>query len=372
MERSTWAIDDSTFLESTVDFIVHEGQTYSSKPPMMPLIGAVIYGVTNSLTSWTFVENPVVTTTVVRLFLQILPFALFLFFFWRFLGHWMTSERARVWIYVTVALGSYVFGYSSKLNNHAPAAFLLFGAFFAAYLVARLSGRWWWWLVSGLMAGLAVTFDLGAGPFLAGLGIYLLFVSPWRTLALFGVAATLPLALNLCLNVEITGNPIPFYLQSELYHFPGSYWDATSSYDALDEPKWLYLFHMTFGHHGWFSMSPILLLGFGGTVLLWSSSHRREAILSATVAAFVFIYYWLMTSNYGGGCGSMRWLIVTFPLWMLPVAKWLDVHIESKRRRWLYVGLAVVGALHALPLVWDPWTRSPWHRLFQLFGLGSI
>ena len=53
------------------------------------------------------------------------------------------------------------------------------------------------------------------------------------------------------------------------YNYEGSYWNTPLEMDYLNVPRedgrfqesyQLYLFHMTFGHHGVFSLSPIFLL----------------------------------------------------------------------------------------------------------------
>jgi hypothetical protein len=369
VERGTWAIDESSFAEQTVDKVVVDGRTISSKPPVFPALGAAVYWVVYHLFGWRFETHPTATTTAVRLVLQIIPFGLFLLYFWRFLATWMSDPRARYWLFATTALASYLFGYSSKLNNHAPAAFLVFAAFYHAHGVVRRQAPASSWLLAGGFAGLAVTFDLGAAPFAGAIGVYLLAHSPVRALTLTLGAGLVPLTVNAALNLSITGSPLPVYLQPELYQ---GYWEAPRSYDALAEPKWLYLLHMTVGHHGWLAMSPVLLLAFPGARRLWQRGRRAEVAVIAFTCLFVLVYYWLETSNYGGGCNGMRWLVVTVPLWLLALAGWLEGALDSRRARRLYLVLAVIGALHALPMVWDPWTRSPWHRLFQWLGAGSI
>ena len=49
---------------------------------------------------------------------------------------------------------------------------------------------------------------------------------------------------------------------TKAYTYEGSYWNTPLEFDWFNihpEPKALYLFHMTFGHHGVFSLSPIFL-----------------------------------------------------------------------------------------------------------------
>jgi hypothetical protein len=372
VERGTFAIDGSAFAEKTVDKVFYNGHQYSTKPAVLSTIGAGIYWLVHAVTGWSFRDNPRAATTAVRVALQILPFGLFLLYFWRFSGFWIGDQRARRWIFFSVALASYLFGYSSKLNNHAPAAFLIFASFYHAHGITHRGLGLGSWIAAGVFAGLAATLDMGTSPMAAALGLYLLLFSPWRALLLYAPTTLIPLVPWAWINIHLTGSPLPFYLQGKLYRDPRTYWRQRKSYDALREPKALYLLHMIFGHHGWLSMSPSLVLAFPGARSMWREGHRREALLLALPSLFVLFFYAFYTNNYGGGCGGMRWLIVTDPFWLLAVAWWLDRSMDSRRRRGVFGVLAAIGGLHAWPMVWDPWTRSPWHRLFQQLGLGSI
>ncbi len=372
VERGTWAIDDSTFARGTVDKVTVDGRTYSSKPPLFPLAGAAAYGAWHATTGLTFSSAPIASRTVVRLALVVAPFALFLLALWRFLREWMRDERARVWLFSTVALASYLFGYASKLNNHAPAAFLVFAAFVLAWSAAHRDASWRTHALAGLACGVAIALDLGAAPSAAAIGVYLLCASPRRALLAFAPAALPPLVASSVIVEHITGSPLPIYLQHHLYHAPGSYWLAPASYDALREPTLVYLFHMTLGHHGWLAMAPVLVFAPLGVRALWTGGRRAEALVLAVPAAFTFTFYALYTHNYGGSCGGMRWLVVTAPLWFLAVGRWLDDAIARPGPRRAYVACAIVGAVHALAMVWDPWTRSPWERLLTAIGLGSV
>ena len=64
---------------------------------------------------------------------------------------------------------------------------------------------------------------------------------------------------------------------TESYNYQGSYWNAPLEFDYLNvkpESKALYLFHMTLGHHGVFSLTPIVLFCLLGGAPLAGRSAR--------------------------------------------------------------------------------------------------
>ena len=149
----------------------------------------------------------------------------------------------------------------------------------------------------------------------------------------------------------------------------------------------MYAFHLLFGHHGWFSLTPINLLGAAGMVTAVVVLIRRRATAvsavrggpntadtavahwdwavvaagSLAVSAVVFVFYAFVTetANYGGWTNGPRWLLWLTPLWLValtPVADWLG------RRRWGRVVCLILLALSVLSAsfsLWNPW-RHPW------------
>src|SRR5436190_23510608 len=90
-----------------------------------------------------------------------------------------------------------------------------------------------------------------------------------------------------------------------------------------------YAFHMLFGHHGLFSLSPIWFLAVAGMVWGGRNVWRRgptaaappaaaELTMLATLAlaltAVVFAFYLFNSNNYGGWTIGLRWLMWLTPL----------------------------------------------------------
>ena len=180
------------------------------------------------------------------------------------------------------------------------------------------------------------------------------------------------------------------------YQYPGSVWNTIHpgegrgvEFAKYTESRWMYAFHLLIGHHGWFSLTPINLLGAAGmivalVVLVRDSGRLAPRVGEATggasrplspaapgwavtaagslvvsIVVFVFYAFWTETANYGGWTNGPRWLLWLTPLWlfaMLPVADWLG------RRRWgriLCLALLALAVLSASYSAWNPW-RHPW------------
>src|SRR5690606_4348403 len=69
-----------------------------------------------------------------------------------------------------------------------------------------------------------------------------------------------------------------FGVSGGLYDYPGSYWLEPGGMDALDERKHIYLMHLLIGHHGFFLLTPILLVS-----LIGLGRHLRRAGIGVAV-----------------------------------------------------------------------------------------
>jgi hypothetical protein len=196
-------------------------------------------------------------------------------------------------------------------------------------------------LVSGFFAALAVTFELPAAAFAAGVAVPFLVARPVRTLVWFVPPFVLVLAAYFAANIAAIGTWKPAYSDfgGAWYEFPGSHWLKLKDpvrprgIDFADEPGYVYLFHMLLGHHGWFSLTPVWLLGLGGlvgaAVRAWPDVKRLFArpvvgpiwslrlVLAMTLAVsvVVFAFFTYRTNNYGGFTSGLRWVFWLTPCW---------------------------------------------------------
>jgi hypothetical protein len=148
--------------------------------------------------------------------------------------------------------------------------------------------------------------------------------------------------------------------------------------DFADEPKSVYAFHLLFGHHGWFSLTPVWLISAAGIMSLTLRSgpdirellSRRSAgrwpwslpvfgALTAAVSVVVIGFFIVKTNNYGGGTSGPRWLFWLSPLWivtMLPAADRLGTLRIGQRLGAVLLGVSVMSVFYP---AWNPW-RNPW------------
>lgn len=332
------------FEPGTVDKVAAGGRIISSKPPVLPLLMTAEYLALRATFGWDLNDPEdvlrivyVMTLTFVGL-AQVVILVLFLY-----ASRWATEDRLISTVALaTLAFGTQLWGYSTTFNNHLPGTAM---ALLAVYLAVGMGqGRltpsaWRFWLF-GLAAGLTLTVDLPAAvfPFLAAL--YVLWRFPAKVLT-WGVAGLLlPLLIHGVVLWSVTGSPLPVQMHKSMYFYEGSYWRYPIGVDALHEPKGTYLFHMTFGRKGIFSLYPILLIGAAGFLgaLTLPGVRQRGAILAGGVGTIILgAYYVLTTNNYGGAAYGFRWFIVA-----MPVLMWMGVPLLEQartRKAWILIAL---------------------------------
>jgi len=234
-----------------------------------------------------------------------------------------------------------------------------------------------------------------------GLGLLLFVRFPRRTVLGFAPAALVPVAAMLMLNYAELGEWQPGYSKfgTEWYEYEGSHWRnlPDNSKRGIDwaknkETKGAYAFHLLVGHHGWFSLTPIYLLGLGGMGLgMWyliRAAHAAQrskrqgqpltplrcvrgsaemasrqwaelAVSTALVSLVVIGYYIYKSDNYGGWSNGPRWLMWLSPLWLLTLLPFVD---RLGQRRWgrvLCLVLLAPSVLSAHYTDWNAW-RQPW------------
>ena len=114
----------------------------------------------------------------------------------------------------------------------------------------------------------------------------------------------------------------------------------------------LYLFHMTLGHHGVFSLTPIFLFSaVGAARLLWGGSRSLTVLRGGgepmaavawlttvlTVVVLAFYAWNPKARNYGGSTQGLRWLFWLIPFWLLMLPKGVE---GGETRGWVR-GLAL-------------------------------
>lgn len=365
---------------------------YSTKPPLFATLLAGEYWLLKKALGWSIVADRWLVVPTILLTVNVIPFAVYLVLLARLIEAIGKTDFGRLLAFTTACFGTFLLTFSGALNNHLPAAFCVL---FAVYPIMRamFDGRDMTpraYVCCGFFAAFAATFDLPALAFLAALGVPLLVSRPRNTLLFFLPGALVPVLGYFATNYAAIGELMPAYEKfgGEWYNFAGSHWSKRGTplgkgIDFNDEPTTVYAFHLLFGHHGWFSLTPVFLLAVGGLVGLGIRSAadvrnlvRRAgpgtgwtpplfAAMTLVVSAVVFGFYLTRTQsyNYGGFTSGPRWLFWLIPLWLPAVPVAADRLAGSRWGRGLCAILLGFSVLSVFYPAWNPW-RPPW--LLQL------
>ncbi len=134
------------------------------------------------------------------------------------------------------------------------------------------------------------------------------------------------------------------------------------------EPYGVYLFHMTFGHHGVFSLSPIFLFSIVGALRLLGGGRMRAVawLTLLLTAAMIAFYAWNPKArNYGGSTQGLRWLFWLIPFWLVLLPKGVEAGQRSRAGALAVAGgaagLGLLGRLRAAEaLDRTPGSSTPW------------
>jgi hypothetical protein len=360
---------------------------YSSKPPLPAVLMAGEYWVIKHVLGWSINEHPWEIVRIGLLTFNVLPLIFYLWMIARLADRYGATDWGRLFVVAAAAFGTLLTPFLITFNNHVLAAFAALAALYAALPVAfpdtpdasPRAGGAGRFLAAGLAAGLLVNFELPAAAFVAALGLLLLIRAPLRTLLCFLPPLLLLVAAYFLLNHLATGQWRPVYekIDTPWYQYLGSVWATIHpgsgrgvEFAKYTESRGMYAFHLLFGHHGWFSLTPVNFLGAAGMIAAVIGLLRHRPIsrgwdittvgsLAVSLVVFVFYAFVVETANYGGWTNGPRWLLWLTPLWlfaMLPAADWLG------RRRWgrvLCLALLALSVLSAGYSDWNPW-RHPW------------
>lgn len=415
LERGTYAIDECPWQKDTQDKVKKPEpfskvtpapkHFYSSKPPLFAtLMAGVLYPV-RKLTGVPLdavvpqarveryvlkesKEHPGETESVLEtpppipwqtyilyfkpviILFNVVPYVVFLILYARLLDRYAPNDWAWFLALFAAAWGNYLLVFNSSLNNHTIAAY---SAFFAidAFIKLWEDGpekiRNFW--LAGFWAAFTACNEIPAGLFGAILFLLLVARFPRRTLLAFVPAALVPLAAFFATQYLAFGQLRPVYEEfgTSAYNYQGSYWKTPLEFDWFNlhpEPKALYLFHMTLGHHGVFSLSPIYLFSIYACLRnIFGKGRPMRAVsgmtLLLTVAMLVFYTWNPKARNYGGSTSGLRWLFWLIPFWLTVLPTGLGGGQDRKVIRWLSLAalfFSVVSVGYALR---SPWTH-PW------------
>jgi hypothetical protein len=379
VDHGTYAIDDVRKRPGwkSIDMVRHrdaEGRMryYSSKPPLLPTMLAGPYWLIKRTVGISFDTHPFEVARTMLLLVSWLPLGVYFVLMTCWIERNGESDFGRIFLVAATCWGTFLTPFAITLNNHSPAAFSVLIALLCLLRIWQdEQPAAWVFVVAGLAAGFAAANELPALSFVGLLSVTLLWLAPRQTLLWYVPALAVVAIAFFSVTYWAHGSLRPPYAHRDSgdnwYDYPGSYWYGNRQGVDLGEPsKAAYLFHVLLGHHGFFSLTPLWLLGLAGSIG-WAVQRdlvRRYLGALALVLLVVCVGFYVFLRpqgdrNYGGVCSGFRWLFWLTPLWLmvsLPAAEWFG---ETRTRRVVALLLLFFSVLSVSVPAGNPWTH-PW------------
>ncbi|MGH2954945.1 MAG: hypothetical protein ACRDK9_13205 [Solirubrobacterales bacterium] len=286
---------------------------------------------------------------------------------------------------VTLGTGTILMIFAAEFFSHAISAALGFAAF--AVLIQERAGPQRPLLVAaaGLLAGLALTFEVQVG--LVGvvlLGLAIARSGALRRAAAYGAGAVAGAIPTLAFNWWMLGSPLRLAYGDAVAEIGRSGHQEIGLNDdgffGITLPRFDAAVDLLLGGRGALVLTPVLVMAVVGVVLMYRRGHRAPAVTIAAVALAYFLYncgYW---QPFGGGTPGPRFLVPCLPFLALGLA------FAYRRFPATTLALAVPSALWMLaasltyPLIGEQGTAL-WveyigdgrleHTLLSVLGVGS-
>ncbi len=373
VERGTFQIDEIDAVPGwgTIDKVRHEGDFYSSKPPLQSTLVAGVYWCVKRLTGWNLTENTVEVSRLVLLIVNWLPQVLSLIVIAMLVERYARRDFGKLFVLVVASWATLLGPFTSSLNNHSPAAICVVLALYPLLrVITDGEHRNRFFALVGFFAAATFTFELPAALLVVVFGAMLFKVDRKRTLTVFVPAALIPIVAFVALNCVVTGSLSPFYSSygsdKYVYEHAGipSYWSHPQGLDRnLDSPL-MYFVHCTIGHHGLLSLTPVWLLTLVGWLgwRRWPECRQRTMlIVGAGLTAVVLGFYLTRTQNYnyGGNSIALRWMLWLAPLWLLAMIPVFDAWGSRRGFQILSSCLLAASVVSASLPGSNPW-QSTW------------
>ena len=311
------------YQENTGDKVRYKGHYYSARAPGLALFALPFY---KTLTfvgadSWAqkseALRNDDEMVYLIGLWGNVLPGVLLLLLLWRVADRFEPGYGVAA--AVVLGLGTMVLPLSTLLFSHVFTAFLGFAAF--ALMLRERDGppRPWLLALAGLAMGYAVTSEYPLFFVAAVLGLYLLSRRDALT----------PLLIAQRAGAYILGGVVGIVPLLLYNHYAFHSWTHLAYSDVPRQQKGFFgigapslkvLSTLLFDSRGLLTISPVLLMGAIGTVLLYKRGKRAEAL---TIGGVCLCYVGYNSGYYlpfGGGFMGPRFLTTMLPFLAFPVA----------------------------------------------------
>ncbi len=190
---------------------------------------------------------------------------------------------------------------------------------------------------------------------------------------------------RLALRPERAQGRVAVHEWDDWYRYEGTYWvpERLTGVDQGEPSLARYCFHLTVGHHGILSLTPIWIYSLWGAGLWLKNGRKDQRALMAVVIAATLICLVFYTAgrptidrNYGGVNCGFRWMFWFIPWWLLAMLPAVDRLVRSgdKPQRQITFGMAIALGLLAISVFSanypsaNPWTH-PWiYEYWQHLG----
>jgi hypothetical protein len=360
--RSTFAINDSLYF-GTIDKVKIGANYYSHQPPGHALLAAIVYLPLYHL-GIRFSQGPNAAYAILIFATNGLSTVIALVLFFRALAWLKVPDRTRLLLTAGVACGTLVLPYSTTLNVHGLDAAILLAGFYCFVRGGIPDASRRWMLLSGLCFSLCAALEHGTLFLYAAFSVLILVCRDRRaSLLWFLLPSVVTLAPTEAYYYLVGGSLQPFGGRPELFVYPGSVWVDPSShaYEQLTGTGWnslgfalRYGFLCLLGPRGFLIYNPLVWIALYGMArtIARRQAFWREAIAIAAGSTMMIAYFAFVSTNYSGGCYSIRWFVPLLFLWWFfagSACDWLA------SRKWTVAILAPVSVFYAVAGVEDPW-----------------
>lgn len=414
VESGTYEIDDFATRDGywdTIDMVSHrnsdgEKRLYSSKPPLMATIVAGEYWLLHKVTGWTLGDHPFELGRIMLVTFNLLPLLVGWIVFACLAEDWGTTDWGRIAAVAAICFATMMTTFSAALTNHL-------WAFVAGILATWDASRIWrgsrsplYFIGAGFWSAFLFTNELPALALVAGLFLLLGMVDLRRTLFFAAPGALVVMAAFVGTNYlahntwrpayshgagDVTETDLNTKNEENWYNFSftrqydgrevKSYWSNPKSMNPVDlgEPsKLVYAWNALFGHHGNFSLTPILLMVIPGFIALPRLARDQQyygwLILGVSIICLGFYLFGMnqRQRNYGGPISAFRQLLWIHPLWLLAALPGFDWAARTTRRQALVAVLLAWSMVSVTYPTWSPWVQNWIWNLYEFAGWPTI
>jgi hypothetical protein len=321
LDAGRTTIDNGPY--KTKDKAFYNGHFYSARAPGLALYSLPFYE------ALTVVNAPAVAREsqalrsedemidFVGLWGNVLPGLLLLLLVWRVAERFEPGYGAAA--AVIVGLGTMVLPFSTLLFSHVFAAMLGFAAF--AVMLRERAGppRPLLLAAAGLLMGYAIASEYPLAFAAVVLGGYLISRADAFTARLIALRAGAYIAGGLVGIVPLLlYNHAAFHSWTHLAY--SNIPQQQKGFFGISAPSIPVLGTLLFDSRGLLTLSPVLVLGAIGTVLLYRRGNRAEALTIAAVCVCYLGYNSGYYLPFGGGSMGPRFLITLLPFLAFPIA----------------------------------------------------